>query len=334
MACRGGYGVVVSPDFKGNDMTADRPLLGIALMTGFCVLAPMSDATAKLLGAPIYGQPVFQVLVIRFVLQALFLIPVALATGRTLRMSRRETRLVMARTVLHIFGVAAMFTSLQFLPLAETVAIAFVMPFILLLLGWLVMNEEVGWRRFAACGVGFIGTLLVIQPSFAEVGWPALLPLSIALFFALFMLVTRAMAKSVDPIAMQGVSGVMASAILLPLFLLGVVWQGPLSPAPVPSAALPLYLILGIIGSFGHLLMTWSLRFAPSATLAPMQYLEIPFATLIGFVVFSDLPNGMAAIGIAITMGAGLYIILRERAIARQTVTELQAASGGPGAAS
>ena len=63
--------------------------------------------------------------------------------------------------------------------------------------------------------------------------------------------------------------------------------------------------------------MTWSLRFAPSATLAPMQYLEIPIATLIGWLMFSDLPNGLAALGIAITCAAGLYIILRERAMAR-----------------
>lgn len=314
-------------------MTADRPLLGITLMTGFCLIAPLSDATAKLLGQPIYGQPVFQVLFVRFLLQAVMLTPIALTTGRGLRMQRREMRLVMARTVLHIFGVAMMFSSLRFLPLAETVAIAFVMPFILLLLGWFFMGEEVGWRRLSACAVGFVGTLLVIQPSFAEVGPPALLPLGVAVGFALFMLVTRAMAKSVDPIAMQAVSGIMAVAILLPFALAGLVWSGPFSPVAIPSGAVPLYLILGLMGSFGHLLMTWSLRYAPSATLAPMQYLEIPFATLIGYLIFRDLPNGLAAVGIAVTVAAGLYVILRERAIARQTVTAPQAAGGGPGAA-
>ena len=59
--------------------------------------------------------------------------------------------------------------------------------------------------------------------------------------------------------------------------------------------------------------MTWSLRFAPSATLAPIQYLEIPFATLLGCLVFGDLPNGLAALGIAVTVAAGLYVIHRER---------------------
>ena len=314
-------------------MTADRPILGIALMTGFCMVAPLGDATAKVLGQPDYAQPVFQVLVVRFALQALFLIPLAMATGRSLRLTPRENKLVLARTVLHIMGVGLMFTSLRFLPLAETVAIAFVMPFILLLLGWFFMNEEVGWRRLAACAVGFVGTLFVIQPSFAAVGWPALLPVGVAVTFAIFMLVTRAVAKTADPIAMQGVSGAMAMVILAPFIVTGLIWESPFSPAAIPTAALPLYLMLGIMGSFGHLLMTWSLRYAPSATLAPMQYLEIPFATIIGLVIFGDLPNGMAAIGIAITVGAGLYVILRERAIARQTVTAPQAAGGGPGAA-
>lgn len=315
-------------------MTQDRPLMGIMLMLGFCLVAPLSDATAKLLGDAALGQPVFQVVFLRFVMQAVFLLPLAVALRRPVAMSARATWFVFLRTVLHIVGVGAMFLSLRFLPLAETVAIAFVMPFILLLLGWLLMNEEVGWRRLLACAVGFAGTLLVIQPSFAQVGWPALLPVVVALAFALFMLVTRRIAKETDPVAMQGVSGVMAVVLMAPVAIFGAMAGLPtLEFVPVPSGALWLYLVLGVLGSFGHLLMTWSLRYAPSTTLAPMQYLEIPFATVIGWAVFRDLPNGLAAIGIAITVAAGLYVILRERAIARQTVTAPQAAGGGPGAA-
>jgi len=64
-------------------------------------------------------------------------------------------------------------------------------------------------------------------------------------------------------------------------------------------------------------LMTWSLRYAPAATLAPMQYLEIPVATLFGWLIFGQLPNTLASIGIAVTMAAGLYVILRERIAAQ-----------------
>ena len=68
--------------------------------------------------------------------------------------------------------------------------------------------------------------------------------------------------------------------------------------------------------------MTWSLRYAPSATLAPMQYLEIPFATVLGFVVFGDLPDPVATVGILVTIAAGLYVVLRERSIARALATQ------------
>jgi len=292
---------------------ADRPLLGIVLMLGFCVLAPMGDATAKLLGATI---PVAQLVTVRFALQVVLLAPlVALAPAR-LRMNRRIAALTAIRTVLHIIGIGAMFLSLVYLPIAEAVAIAFVMPFILLILGRYALNEEVGPRRMAACAVGFVRTLLVVQPSFAAFGAPALLPLLVAVVFALFMLVTRTMAKDVDPVALQFNSGAMAATVLIPAMLwLNGSGLPHLDPVMPEGSAWGLLALLGVLGTTAHLLMTWSLRFAPSATLAPMQYLEIPVATLIGWAVFGDLPNGLAAIGIAVTLAAGLYIVMRERAL-------------------
>lgn len=300
-------------------MTADRPLLGIFLMLGFCVLAPMGDALAKLLGGT---MPTMQLLLVRFSIQAVILIPLVQATGRPWQLRGRLLRLTALRTALHITGIWAMFTALRYLPLADAVAIAFVMPFIMLLLGKYVLGEEVGPRRLGACIVGFIGTLLVIQPSFAEVGLPALLPLVVAVVFALFMLVTRQLAKDTDPIALQAVSGVMASVILAPILLLGHATGIEALTFVAPSGeTLWLLLSIGVLGTAAHLLMTWSLRYAPSATLAPMQYLEIPVATAIGWLIFRDLPNGLAALGILITMAAGLYVILREQATARSAAT-------------
>ncbi|WP_299303489.1 DMT family transporter [uncultured Litoreibacter sp.] len=295
--------------------TADRPSLGILLMLGFCVLAPMGDALAKLLGETI---PLGQLLLTRFGVQALLLIPLVLFTARNFAMSARVLKLTALRTVLHIVGIGAMFTALRFMPLADTVAIAFVMPFIMLLLGKYVLGEEVGPRRLIACIVGFIGTLFVIQPSFAAVGAPALLPLLVAVVFALFMLVTRQVAKDVDPISMQAVSGVMACVILGALYpLFGGMMGGALAIVTPSQSELMLLLLIGSLGTFAHLLMTWSLRFAPSATLAPMQYLEIPVATVIGYLIFRDWPNGLAQLGIAITIASGLYIIFRENRTAR-----------------
>ncbi|WP_232824985.1 DMT family transporter [Primorskyibacter marinus] len=293
----------------------DRPLLGIGLMLGFCVVAPMGDAVAKLLGGVV---PIGELLLVRFGVQALVLIPLIAMTGRPWRMRGRVLRLTFLRTILHAFGIAMMFTALIYLPLADAVAIAFVMPFLMMILGHYVLDEEIGWRRMVACAVGFIGTLLVVQPSFQEVGWPALLPLGVALNFACFMLVTRQIAKEVDPIGLQAVSGVMAVAMIAPALLLFGGISGSAFTWVTPTMNTWVLLLgIGLLGTLAHLLMTWSLRYAPSATLAPMQYLEIPFATLIGWLIFSDLPNALASVGILITMAAGLYIVVRERNLSR-----------------
>ena len=294
-------------------MTTDRPFLGILLMLGFCVLAPLGDSLAKVLGDTV---SLGQLILTRFGVQAVILVPLVVVMGGTLRMTRRIAALTALRTVLHMVGIGAMFTSLRFLPLADAIAIAFVMPFIMLLLGKYVLGEDVGPHRLIACVIGFAGTLLVVQPNFAQVGAPALLPLLVAVVFALFMLVTRQIAKEADPITLQANSGLLALVILLPLLAV-------FAQMPALSLALPvgnewsLLALLGILGTLAHLVMTWSLRFAPSATLAPMQYLEIPIATVIGWLIFRDLPNGLAALGIAVTIAAGLYVILREQRLSR-----------------
>ena len=248
------------------------------------------------------------------------LIPIIAVTGRVWRMSQRVFVLTLLRTLMHIVGIGMMVSALYYLPLADAIAIAFVMPFMMLLLGHYVLGEEVGMRRMIACAVGFLGTLLVIQPSFQEVGWPALLPMGVAVNFALFMLVTRKIAKETDPIGLQAVSGVIALALMAPILFLVPDTVAPILAwdSLLPSSTWTLLVAIGLSGTLAHLLMTWSLRYAPSTTLAPMQYLEIPIATIIGFAVFGDLPNTMASVGILIVMASGLYIVFREQAMSRQ----------------
>ena len=283
-------------------------------MLGFCVLAPLGDAMAKLLGEDLsVGFLVF----VRFSVQVALLMPLVWLLKYPMPKGARLIRLTAIRTVLHMCGIGLMFSSLQYLDLADAIAIAFVMPFIMLLLGKVHLNEHVGPHRLAPCAVGFIGTLLVVQPNFVEVGLPALLPLGVAVVFALFMLVTRQIAKDVDPIGLQALSGLMAAPMVGAALL--VFPNVPLLAIhPIPNDAWILLAVLGCLGTVAHLLMTWSLRFAPSATLAPMQYLEIPIGTVIGYLIFKDLPNGLAAVGICITVAAGLYIILRERTMSRR----------------
>ena len=291
-------------------MSQDRPLLGIALMLCFCVIAPLGDAVAKLIGESVALGPV---LFMRFAVQLLLLSPFIFLAARPLRLSRKAGGACLLRTVLHIAAIGLMFTALRYMPLADAIAIVFVLPFINLVLGWLWLGETVGIRRIVACGVGFAGTVLVIQPSFAALGAVALLPLGAALAFSLFMLITRQISTELDPIGLQYVSGLMATALLLPALMLGPVAALPeLTWPPLSSREWALVLSLGVLGTLGHLAMTWSLRHAPSSTVAPIQYIEIPVAAVIGLLIFSEWPNGMASLGICLSMAAGLYVIIYE----------------------
>lgn len=308
-------------------MSQDRPLLGIALMLCFCVIAPLGDAVAKLIGESVALGPV---LFIRFAVQLLLLSPFIFLAARPLRLSRKAGWACLLRTVLHIAAIGLMFTALRYMPLADAIAIVFVLPFINLVLGWLWLGETVGIRRIVACGVGFAGTVLVIQPSFAALGAVALLPLGAALAFSLFMLITRQVSAELDPIGLQYVSGLMATALLLPALMLGpVATLTELTWSPLSSREWALVLSLGVLGTLGHLAMTWSLRHAPSATVAPMQYIEIPVAAVIGLLIFSEWPNGMASLGIFLSMAAGLYVIIYEE-VSRRRLNAAQATEQPP----
>ena len=295
--------------------TKDNPLLGILFMLAFCLVIPFADALMKLLGQMV---PVLTVLLIRYVMQVLLMTPIMLwQQGGLAHIGNLSPRIwwrLVWRTVMHIAGIVGMYFGLRHMPLADTTAIAFIFPILMLLVGHLFLKEQVGPHRIAAALVGFIGTLLVVQPNFVAVGLNALWPIGVACTFVVFTLVTRQMSHDIDPVSIQVLSGFMALIVLVPTVLLVPAEAGDLLYFLWPQGQQWGYLLaIGVIGSFGHLFMTTALRYAPSATLAPMQYIEIPFATFIGWLIFSDLPNQLAAFGIVITVSAGLYIIYREQ---------------------
>ena len=291
-------------------MVADRPLLGILFILGFCVFAPLGDAAAKSIAL---STPLLVLLLARYIVQGLLPLPLIIVNGRQLRMSPRVVRVIITRSMVNIAGSAAMYAALRYLPLADALAIAFVYPFIMLLMGWTLLKEQVGIRRLLACSVGFIGTLLIIQPSFAAVGLPALLPLLVAFLFASVVLLTRQIAKDYDPVSLQSVSGLTSGLILMVIWALAGGANIPDLQFTVPTTDQMITLLMvGVLGTLAHLAMSYAVRFAPSATLAPMQYVELPVATVIGWAMFGELPNGMATAGILITIIAGLAVILFE----------------------
>ncbi len=297
----------------------DKPALGILLMLGFCIGAPVGDAIVKLLGDAL---PLAMVVAVRYAIQALLLVPLTLALGLSLAVPTGLWPMVILRTALHLCGLGLMFLALRYLPLADAIAIAYVMPFFVLLAGALWLGEEVGHRRLLACCVGFVGTLLILKPSFADVGAVALLPVAVAVIFTAFMLVTRRISQQIAPLELQAVNGVVGVVLTLPVLGLGGLTEAPELGLAVPTRNEGLLLLLiGVLGTAAHLFLTWALRVAPASTLAPIQYLEIPVAVLVGLAFFGHFPDGLAMVGIGVVMGAGLYIIWRENALARAAPT-------------
>lgn len=293
----------------------DKPSIGIALLVGFCVTVPFGDALIKLIGET---MPLIMVLFARFIGQVIFVFPILLVRRDLLcgmlHQSPRAFWLIAFRGLVNILGVAGMYFGLKYMPLAETVAISFVFPLLILLMGKVFLGEQVGPYRLAAVFVGFISTLMIVQPNFAAVGWAALWPLATAFSFAIFALVSRHVSKELDPVVMQVQSGLVALVplVLIAFFLNGEGWEDFDLVMPNRKEALMLVL-MGAVFAYAIQMVTTAFKFAPASMLAPLQYLELPCSTLIGWLIFSHLPNGLAAFGICITIATGLYIIHRER---------------------
>ena len=284
-------------------------------MLAFCVLAPMLDVSAKLASATI---PVGQIVTARFVVQGALMLPVILLMGITLRLGGRALGLICLRALFLILSTFSFVAAISVMPVADALAIAFVEPFILLILGKLLFNDEVGPRRIAASCVGFMGALLVIQPSLAAFGYVALWPLGTAFFFAFYMLSTRQVAGFMHPVAMQFHTSWTGLLMCLPVMVLaeGTGWRHFDPVQPQGLAWLWLFGV-GFWAALSHMSMTYALKFAPSATLAPLHYLEIVAAVGLGYWIFGDFPNVLTWTGIAIITSSGLYIIHRERMSAR-----------------
>ncbi|EGJ21833.1 RarD family protein [Cereibacter sphaeroides WS8N] len=295
--------------------SSDRILPGVALMIAFCVLAPLLDVCAKLASATI---PVGQITCARFLVQAALMLPVVALMGTGWRMSRRMAGLVALRAIFLILSTYSFVAAVTVMPIADALAIAFVEPFILLILGRILFGDEVGPRRIAASIVGFGGALLVIQPSLVAFGLVALWPLGTAVFFAFYMLVTRQMSRGMHPVSMQFHTALAGVLLLVPVMAWG-------HAAGVPSLTLvrpdgmgwALLFGVGFWAAASHMCMTYALKFAPSATLAPLHYCEIVAAVGLGYLVFGDFPNLLTWAGIGTIAASGLYIIHRERLSAR-----------------
>jgi S-adenosylmethionine uptake transporter len=289
--------------------------LGLFLMVLSVLVSPVIDIFAKL---AVTAVPATEITFVRLLFQMMVLAPICLMRGTLLDVTWRKMGLHAARGLLMAITMISFVTALAVMEVADAIAIFFVEPIILTILGSIVLKETIGWRRYTACAVGFFGSLLVIQPSLQEVGLIALTPVVAAFSIALFYLLTRLVAQKEDPWSMQfyaGFWGALFSGLLLAVG--GSLGIGMLTPV-VPDMTNTLYIAgAAVAATIAGVLGVYAYRSAPASTLAPLQYLEIVSATVLGWWVFDHLPDAIKWLGIAIIISSGLYVIWRERQVGK-----------------
>jgi len=292
----------------------------MVLMVIAMFILPMMDAVAKILAVD-YQVSAAQTTFGRFLVQAALLAPIIMAMHgvRALMPSKLAANLL--RGAIMSLAVMVFFATLKFMPIADALAIFFLEPFILTILSVIVLKETVGWKRGVAVLAGFAGAMLIVQPSYAVFGPVSLMPMITATLFAVYLLITRQIGGDDNPLTMQFVSGIggvlMIGAVLGASGLIG--WEAIAVPE-VPEFGIRWILIfgIGVLATVGHVLVVMAFRLVSASILAPFQYLEIVSATILGYWIFGDFPDAVKWLGIAIIVGSGIYLFLRERRLAAE----------------
>ena len=213
--------------------------------------------------------------------------------------------LQIVRSVLVLLATACMFFALGYMPLADAVAITFVAPLLIVALSAVLLKEVVGPRRWGAVIVGFIGVMVIIRPGAGTFQIAALLPLTAALFYAIFQIITRIISHRSDPLNMlfyTAVTGAVVMTAIVPFS-----WQTPSYDQWLMLVA------IGLLGGLGHYALIRAYERSETSLVAPFAYTEIIWATLLGFMVFGDFPDIYTFFGTVIIITSGVYILQRER---------------------
>jgi len=288
---------------------------GIVLMTLGTSIVPVMDAVAKHLGDTM--SPL-QITWGRFVFQALIMaIAVSITIGPKALLPNEPVKHAI-RGLLLAAATLCFFWSLQYLPLADAIAIFFVQPMILTLISGVVLREQIGWHRRIAVLCGFIGAIIIIRPGSDSFVLASFLPLAAAVLFASYLAMTRAVANIDHPATMQFASGVAATLALSIALIIANQWpQSGFAPSTPTNTEWMWLAVIGVIAAGGHLLVVMAMNRAPASALAPFGYIEIVAATLLGWLVFNDWPDLWTWVGIFVIVASGIYVYYREQRLMR-----------------
>jgi len=200
--------------------------------------------------------------------------------------------------------------ALAHISLADATAIGFIAPILVVPLSALVLGEKVGWHRWTAVMLGFVGVLVIVRPAGGAMNVGMAYALGMALCYASYHIATRSLGRTEPAVTSMfylALAGTVSTSLVVPFF-----WAWP-APADL------LWMILtGLLGGGGHFLLIQALRYAEASLLAPLFYLQLIYAGSIGFIAFGEVPDAWTISGSVLIAAAGLWVWMRERAHRRR----------------
>jgi drug/metabolite transporter (DMT)-like permease len=269
------------------------------------VLFVSLDTVAKHLTS---HYPVEQVVWARFTFHIVFVVLLLGPRGLGAVRSKRPG-LQLIRSMFMLGANAFFFFALQSIALVTASAIVFVGPLIVTALSVPLLGERVGPRRWAAVVVGFIGAMVIIRPGPDVLQSAAIFPLFAALSFSFYQITTRVLSRHDPPMTTllyTAVVGTLASSAVVPFN-----WVAP------DITGWALMALAGTFGALGQLCLIKALQVAPVSAVVPFNYTGLVWATLFGFIAFGDLPDAYTVAGAVIISASGLYVLHRERSLAK-----------------
>ncbi|SFE38796.1 DMT family transporter [Roseivivax sediminis] len=285
-------------------MTRNDTRLGIWLMVTTTLIFAAQDGLSRHLAD---NYNVFMVVMIRYWFFAAFVIAIARRQAGSVRAAARSAQPLLQafRSALLALEIMVMVLGFVFLGLVESHAVFACYPLLIGALSGPVLGERMGWRRWAATGVGFVGVIIVLQPSGGVFSPYAAIPLLAALMFALYGLLNRYVARKDDAATSffwTGTVGAVVSTAIGIWF-----WEPMTRPDWVMMA------VLCVTGALGHFTLIKTYEVAEAGAVQPFAYLQLVFASTLGLVVFGEALRPNVVIGATIIVAAGLFTFWRER---------------------
>lgn len=290
-------------DVTAEDASRRQTLLGILMMVTAVLMFTLMDTIGKHLTQ---AMPVQQAVWGRYIFHFLLTAALLPFVGGRVLVGTRRPLIQIGRGLLLAIATLFMFGAFSFVPLASAYVISFVAPLLVTAMSVPLLEERVGWRRWTAVLVGFLGVLIVIRPGLAEVHWALFLPLVTAFNFALYQIMTR---------KLSALPGENPLAMLFYLALVGAVVMSVIVPfhwTPLTLEHWLWMLTMGGLGATGHLILIRALTIAPASLLSPFIYTQIVWALILGWLVFGDRADGWTLLGGAVIIGSGLFVFYRE----------------------